>query len=132
MQIIHYLFAMLSIMTVSIFLFNKLGCHMMLFANNADSDMKIFGSDTIYKPVKDAADTDAEEYAHHKTSGNIDIAREVGKQLALLVTEFKQPENTHIVSLQTDVLYLYAAHTIADRLSPGDILATTIKQSLMD
>lgn len=116
-------------------LFSSQPENLLLCAVGTDEDIKIFGSEPTGASSADTGEQDAQEYVHHKLSGNIEIAKEVGRQLGLLVVGY-QPEKTALgspaVVLQSKVLFLHAAQSCIKANSPSDIIATAAVQSLLD
>ena len=106
--------------------------NLLLYAT--DADIKIFSSSRAADSPADSGEEEAQEYVHHKLSGNIDIAKEVGRQLGLLAASYQLPEETSqsAVALQSRVLLLHAAQSCLKNNSPSDIIATAAIQSLMD
>ncbi len=114
---------------------NPLTENLLCFAE--DSDVKIFGSEKIkVYPKKDAAEQDADEYMQHKLSGNIEIAKDLGKDLAELVINYRSnhalAQDDAVVMLQCKVLFLHAACTCAALYSPSSIIADNVVQVLLD
>ena len=100
----------------------------------ADADIKIFGSSQPASSPADSGEEDAQEYVRHKLSGNIDIAKEVGRQLGLLAAAYQLSEEAAepAVALQSRVLLLHTAQSCLKDNSPSDIIATAAIQALMD
>ncbi|MBR5485430.1 MAG: hypothetical protein IKV41_02850 [Oscillospiraceae bacterium] len=114
---------------------NPLRENLLCFAE--DSDIKIFGGEKIKTyPKKDVAEQDADEYMQHKLSGNIDIAKDLGKDLAELVINYRSnhalAQDDSVVMLQCKVLFLHAACTCAVLNSPSSIISDNVTQVLLD
>ena len=114
---------------------NPLAENLLCFAE--DSDVKIFGGEKIKaSPKKDAAEQEADEYMQQKLSGNIDIAKDLGKDLAELVISYRSnhalAQDDSVVMLQCKVLFLHAACTCAVLHSPSSIISDNVTQVLLD
>ena len=101
-----------------------------------DSDVKVFPSSGFGAPSGDVSEREAQEYVENRQNGNIDIAREMGRQLAGLVIGYRPEEEPFLgdeqLLFQSRVLYLFAARTACDIYSPSPIVASTASQSLSD
>lgn len=93
-----------------------------------DEDMKIVSNLGAAEPEeKDQSEADAQAYLHHKTSGNVDQARALGKHLSDMVLEDIPAIEGHgedwMLIDHIKMLYIFVAEQVIRECAPDSILS---------
>jgi len=87
-----------------------------------DADVKIFGG-SASKPDKTAEDDGAAEFVRERDNGNIDRAKQMGRQMAGKITRLWRIGDSTVLRTQKKVLFAYAAAKVIEKHCASSVLS---------
>lgn len=124
-----YTFINICLMAIFTLVFYRSNLSKKLCFLNIDEDVKIAPSNPseLFRESISSGEEAADAYTSHCEKGNIDIAKEIGGELAARFLEINESDS--LQTTQARILFAYVADQYTEKLSPDSILSQAVISS---